>query len=120
MKVAVSVNGTAMDSPVDSRFGRAAGFLVVDMDSGSSEYLENTQNLRAAQGAGIQSAQNVVEAGVEAVLTGHCGPKAFWVLNGAGVAVYVGAQGTVAECLDRLRSGDWQPSTGADVEGHWV
>jgi predicted Fe-Mo cluster-binding NifX family protein len=62
----------------------------------------------------------VINAGAEAVVTGHCGPKAFRVLSAAEVAVYTGAEGTVAQVLDRLRNGDWQPSQGADVEGHWV
>lgn len=120
MKVAVSTSGTTLDSAVDPRFGRAVGFLVVDLDTDETAYVENTQNLRAAQGAGIQAGQNVANTGVQAVLTGHCGPKAFRVLNGANVAVYTGAQGTVAEALERFKAGDWEASSGADVEGHWV
>ena len=120
MKVAVSTSGTTLESPVDARFGRAVGFLVVDLDSNETEYVENTQNLRAAQGAGIQAAQNVANTGAKAVLTGHCGPKAFRVLGEADVAVYVGAEGTVAEALARYQAGDWEASTGADVAGHWA
>jgi len=120
MKVAISVSGETPAAAVDPRFGRAAGFLVVDLVSGASEYVTNTQNLRAAQGAGIQAAQNVVNAGAQAVLTGHCGPKAFRVLQAAGVAIYLGAEGTAAQALDRLRAGDWKACEDADVEGHWV
>ncbi|MBT7166155.1 MAG: NifB/NifX family molybdenum-iron cluster-binding protein [Victivallales bacterium] len=120
MKIAVSTSGTTLGSPVDPRFGRAAGFLVVDLDSDETEYIENTQNLRAAQGAGIQTAQNVANTGAEVVLTGHCGPKAFRVLGSAGVALHVGAEGTVAEALARFQTGDWEASDGADVEGHWA
>jgi len=120
MKVAISTSGTTLGSPVDPRFGRAAGFLIVDMDNNEMEYVENTQNLRAAQGAGIQTGQNVANTGAKAVLTGHCGPKAFRVLTGAGVAVHIGAEGTVAEALARLQTGDWEASDGADVEGHWA
>jgi predicted Fe-Mo cluster-binding NifX family protein len=120
MKVAISTSGNGLEAPVDQRFGRAAGFLLIDTDSGERTHVENTQNLRAAQGAGIQAAQNVINAGAQAVITGHCGPKAFRVLNSAGVAVYVDAEGTVEQALDRLNAGDWQPCEGADVEGHWV
>lgn len=120
MKVAVSTTGDTLAAMVDRRFGRAPGFLVVDLDSGVSEYVANVQNLRAAQGAGIQAAQNVAATGAEVVLTGHCGPKAFRVLTAAGIAVYLDAQGTVAEALERLRSGEWEACEDADVEGHWV
>jgi predicted Fe-Mo cluster-binding NifX family protein len=120
MKVAVSTSGTTLGSPVDPRFGRAAGFLVVDLDSDETEYIENTQNLHAAQGAGIQAAQNVANTDAKAVLTGHCGPKAFRVLSGAEIVVYVGAKGTVAQALARFRDEAWEPSVGADVEGHWL
>lgn len=120
MKVALSVSGETPAAAIDPRFGRSPGFLVVDLVSGASEYVTNTQNLRAAQGAGIQAAQNVVNAGAQAVLTGHCGPKAFRVLQAAGVAIYLGAEGTAAQALDRLRAGDWEACEDADVEGHWV
>jgi predicted Fe-Mo cluster-binding NifX family protein len=120
VKIAVSTSGAALDSPVDPRFGRSAGFLVVDTDTEQTEYVANAQNLRAAQGAGIQAAQNVISAGAEGVITGHCGPKAFRVLSGAGIVVYVGADGTVAQVLDRLHNGKLKPCEGADVEGHWV
>ncbi|MCU0596375.1 MAG: hypothetical protein MUC98_13065 [Desulfobacterota bacterium] len=36
----------------------------------------NTQSLDLAQGAGIQSAQNVMIHKPHVVLTGHCGPNA--------------------------------------------
>jgi predicted Fe-Mo cluster-binding NifX family protein len=62
----------------------------------------------------------VVNQDVEAVLTGHCGPKAFHVLTAAGVKVYAGVEGTVAEALEKLKAGSLQEATGADVDSHWV
>ncbi|HRU04966.1 MAG TPA: NifB/NifX family molybdenum-iron cluster-binding protein [Candidatus Brocadiia bacterium] len=119
MKVVISAQGPEMDSLVDPRFGRAAWFLCVDTETGSREAARNEQNLNAVQGAGIQSAQNAANLGAEAVLTGHCGPKAFRVLKAAGIKVYVGVEGTVAEALEKLRAGKLQEADGADVEGHW-
>jgi len=54
-----------MESPVDSRFGRAAFFLVVDTESGSVETHSNDQNVNAAQGAGIQAAEAVARLGAD-------------------------------------------------------
>ncbi|MBD3392910.1 MAG: dinitrogenase iron-molybdenum cofactor biosynthesis protein [Chitinivibrionales bacterium] len=119
MKVAVTAKGTNSDAEVDSRFGRARGFVVIDTETGQEGPLENTQNLNAMQGAGIQAAQNVISHGVEAVVTGHCGPKAFTTLRAGDVRVFVGASGTVKEALALLESGELKEAEVADVEGEW-
>ncbi len=108
-----------MDSQVDPRFGRAAQFIMVDSDTGEANAMDNKQNLQAAQGAGIQAGQTVANAGAKAVLTGHCGPKAYATLNAAGIEVYTGAKGTVAQAFEEYKSGKLEKAAGADVEGHW-
>lgn len=119
MKIAVTTTGQDLDAQVDPRFGRAQGFIVFDTDTGDWQLIPNSVNLNAAQGAGIQTAQMISESGAKAVLTGHCGPKAYRVLNAAGVKIYAGASGTVSEAVDAFKSGKLTASTGPDVEGHW-
>jgi predicted Fe-Mo cluster-binding NifX family protein len=48
---------------LDSRFGRAAKFLIFDADSGTFEVVDNRQSLEAVQGAGIQAAETIARAG---------------------------------------------------------
>lgn len=120
MKVAVSAQGPLLSSPVDGRFGRAACFIILDTESGEFEAVKNEQNLAAAQGAGIQSAQLVVNHGAQAVLTGHCGPKAFRVLKAAGIRICVGVDGAVSDALEKFKSGSLEEASEADVEGHWA
>ena len=119
MKIAVTTTGQDLNAQVDSRFGRAQGFIVYDSDSGNWQLIANSVNLNAVQGAGTQTAQMIAESGTQAVLTGHCGPKAYRVLNAAGIKVYAGASGTVAEALDAFKNGKLTESAGPDVEGHW-
>lgn len=119
MKVAITAQGPNLDSPVDPRFGRARYFLLCDTETGQFTAHDNVQNLNAPQGAGIQAAQAVVEAGAEAVLTGNVGPKAFATLQAGNVVVHVGAAGTVRQALEAFRAGRVQPATKANVEGHW-
>jgi len=119
MKVVISAQGPEMESLVDPRFGRAAWFLAVDTETGACQAVRNEQNLNAVQGAGIQSAQNAANQGAEAVLTGHCGPKAFRVLKAAGVKIYVGVEGSASEAVKKLQAGELKEADGADVEGHW-
>ena len=120
MKVAVSAVGKTLDSAVDPRFGRAAGFVLVDTDTGQHEAIDNTQNLHAMQGAGVQAAQTIARHNAEYVITGHCGPKAFRALEAAGIKVVTGVEGTVAEAVEKLQAGDAKPTHSADVEGHWA
>jgi predicted Fe-Mo cluster-binding NifX family protein len=120
MKVAVTSQGRELSSPVDIRFGRASYFIVVDTDSGEFTVADNEQNLNAAQGAGIQSGRNVVTLGVQAVISGHVGPKAFATLQAGGVKIYTGATGTVGEAVEQFKTGSLTEISNADVEGHWV
>ena len=98
--------------------------LIIETGSNHShkrmKLIDNRQNLDAAQGAGIQSAQNVVAGGAQALVTGHCGPKAFRVLKAAGVDVYTSDAPTVAAALALFREGTLKKSLDADVEGHWA
>ncbi|HOW57686.1 MAG TPA: NifB/NifX family molybdenum-iron cluster-binding protein [Smithellaceae bacterium] len=119
MKIAVTTSGKDLSAPLDSRFGRAPKFLIYDLDANSFEIIDNAQNLNAAQGAGIQSAQNIARLGVGALITGHCGPKAFRVLQAADIKIYNSTAATVEEALNQYRSGKIAEAAGADVEGHW-
>ena len=119
MKIAVTAEKPHADSPVDPRFGRAKTFLVYDDEKNSWETVDNTQNYQAAQGAGIQSAANVVNAGCQVLISGHCGPKAFTALTKAGVSVYTVSEGTVQDAIDAYKKGTLKQIETADVEGHW-
>jgi len=119
MLIAISSSENNLDSQLDLRFGRAKGFIIYDTESNDFEYIDNVQNLEAAQGAGIQAAQNVVNKNVDAVISGHCGPKAFKVLSTSGVKIYTADGGKVSEVIGKFKKGELQEATSADVEGHW-
>lgn len=108
-----------MTSDTDPRFGRASFFVVVDTDTGNHEVVDNSRNLNAAQGAGVMAAEAVAKMKVDAVATGHCGPKAFRVLNAAGIKVYAGVDGTVETVVNKLKAGEYREADAPDVEGHW-
>lgn len=120
MKVAVTSMGQDLESKVDARFGRAKWFIVADTETNQVQVISNEQNLNASQGAGIQTAENISKHGVAAVITGNCGPKAFKTLGAAGIRIYCGAEGTVAEALEKFKGGKLKQADGANVEGHWV
>ncbi len=120
MRVAFTASDKNLGSPLDARFGRASGFVVYDTEADRFEFIDNQQSLNAAQGAGIQAAETVVRAGAKALVTGHCGPKAFRVLSAAGVEVYNTDLPTVAAAFEAFKAGKLKPAESADVEGHWA
>ncbi len=120
MKIAITTSGKDLSAPLDPRFGRAPKFLIYDLEADTFNVIDNLQNLNAAQGAGIQSGQNIARQGVKALVTGHCGPKAFRVLQAAGIKIFNTSASTVAEALDQYRTGKLTEAGSADVEGHWA
>jgi len=119
MKIAVTTSGHDLNSPFESRFGRAPGFIVYDTETKEFEAIDNSMNLNAAQGAGIQAAMNIVKSGAKALVSGHCGPKAFTVLKQAGVEIFNTNAATVLEAVEQYVSGKLKPMNSADVDGHW-
>ncbi len=105
MLIAITSCGNGLESAFDERFGRAAFFVVYDTETKQIQVVDNNENVNAAQGAGIQSAQNIIKLGVQHLITGHCGPKAFPVLTAGGVSIYYSESATVKDALDAFIAG---------------
>ncbi len=119
MKIAITSKGIELDSEVDPRFGRAAYILVVDTFSFGVEVLDNSENVNAFKGAGIQAATMVSDKDPEALLTGFCGPNAFKTLNAAGIKVANDITGTVRDAVNAFNEGKISFADSSNVEGHW-
>jgi predicted Fe-Mo cluster-binding NifX family protein len=117
MKIAITSMGESLDSKVDPRFGGAAFFLVGDTETMDFSAIRN-ENVSAGGGAGTSSAKTVIDSGAEAVVTGNCGPNAERTLSAAGVKLYVGVTGTVAEAIDLFRNGKLEEAEGPNVQSH--
>ena len=117
-RIAVTSEGPSLDDQVDPRFGRAAGFVVVDLETMETQYIDNGQSQVMAQGAGIQAAELVARAGVSCLLTGSVGPKAFQALAAAGIKVGQNLEGlTVREAVARFTSGQVEIAQAANRAG---
>jgi predicted Fe-Mo cluster-binding NifX family protein len=102
----VTSEGPTLDSQIDPRFGRAAGFVVVDPATWEFQYVDNGASQAMSQGAGINAAEAIARAGATALLTGYVGPKAFAALQAAGIAV-IQAMGdmTVRQAVEEFAAG---------------
>ena len=105
-KIAITSEGPTLDDLVDPRFGRAAGFVMVDLESMETSYIDNGQTQIMDQGAGIQAAELIAGAGVSCILTGFVGPKAFRALSAAKIGVVQNMEGmSVRQAVERFQSG---------------
>jgi len=121
MKIAITSYGEDLSSKADKSFGRAKWFILVDTETGAFKAHSNEQNVNAAQGAGIQAAQNVANLGAEAVLTGNVGPNAFRTLNATSIGIFIiKGDVTVQQALSEWKEGKLQETSGSTIEGQWA
>ncbi len=99
--IAVCASDDKPTAKVDGRFGRCPYFMVWNPDSSEFKSLKNT-GIDAAHGAGTGAAQVLLQNNVGVILTTRMGPKAFEVLNSAGIKMYAGQEGiSVQDLLEK-------------------
>ena len=118
MKIGISSTGNDLNANVDQRFGRCNYFLIVETNSMEFEVLSN-ENAMASGGAGIQSAQTIARAGVEAIITGNVGPNAFQTLSAAGIKIFIGVSGTINESIEKYKKGELKETEAPSVDSHF-
>jgi predicted Fe-Mo cluster-binding NifX family protein len=121
MKVFLTSTGLTLDSNVDPRFGRCAYFIIYDTSNDTFEYYAN-EGRDAFGGAGIRTAQMIVEKGAEAVVSGNIGPNSFKVLQSAPngpLKIYSGVSGTVRNVINQLKNNELKPVSVSDVQSHY-
>jgi len=121
VKIAFTTNGKGWDAKVDTRFGRANGFFIFDEDSDKEEYISNEQNMNAMGGAGVQSAQSIINLKADALVTGNMGPRAFQILNSAGIKIYLAEENlTVKQAYEAFRNNELKELANPNVSSHWT
>lgn len=120
MKVAITASGEDLNSPVDRVFGRARYFVITDPEETNVEVLENSQNVNAAQGAGIQAARQIANKTVDILLTGNVGPNAFRALDAVSIKIYQFESDilTVRDALTAWKEGRLQEVKAPTAQGH--
>ncbi|MCK8603585.1 NifB/NifX family molybdenum-iron cluster-binding protein [Desulfoferrobacter suflitae] len=111
MKIALAANRPNMDGEIDPRFGRCRYFIFIEPDTLRYEVEENP-NQGAASGAGISTAQFVVNRGAQVLITGNIGPNGYRVLSESGIQVFTGVSGGLRDVMQAYQSGDLKSSSG--------
>jgi len=118
MKIAISSTGSDIDAQVDSRFGRCSYFIIYDTETGETESIQNVGS-GAMGGAGVLSAQTIINKGVDVLITGNVGPNAFHTLTAGGIKIYGSATGTVSEAIKKYEKGELNELSNASVPLHF-
>jgi predicted Fe-Mo cluster-binding NifX family protein len=118
MKIALSAIGQTLDTDIDPRFGRCQYFVIADSDTMEFETIINS-SFSAGGGAGIATARNIIGKGIEAVITGSCGPNAYNVLEAAGIKVITGVTGKVKDAVADYKTGKLKASSQPNVASHF-
>ncbi len=118
-RIAVTTTAPGLDAPMDPRFGRAAGFALVDPDTMEATYVDNGTSQTLSHGAGIHAAQQMVKHGAGVLLTGYLGPKAFQALQAANIQIGQDVEGvTVRQAVEKYLAGGVAMSAAPNSSGH--
>ncbi|MDK2792320.1 MAG: hypothetical protein PWQ25_1183 [Deferribacteres bacterium] len=90
MKILVTAREKNENRLIDVRFGRALYWYIFDTEKNESYFIDNSRSENFEHGAGMQAAANVIDEGVDVIITGSVGPKAFNIIKNKGIKVYRG------------------------------
>ena len=87
MKIAIPVDEKAVETSVCDSFGRTPYVLIYDTETKECVYIEN-RAVASQGGAGVITAQLIVDNNVSALLTPRCGNNAATVIKAGGIEIY--------------------------------
>ncbi|SFR86511.1 NifB/NifX family molybdenum-iron cluster-binding protein [Anaeromicropila populeti] len=105
MKIVVSTTGKSSEDMLDKRFGRSEYFYIYDTETEQAVVLEN-EGAKAGGGAGIAAANQVIEEGVQVIITGNLGPNAFELVEKAGMKAYSCGVMPVDSAIELFQKGE--------------
>jgi len=118
MKIAVASSGKWLDSIVDFHTGRAAFFVVYDTKQENYEAIDNWLSIKCLHWAGSRAVNLLVEAGAQAVIVRHIGPRAFRRLLEAKITVFYVDEDTVVNSIRAFREGELSAAKKPNCNGH--
>ena len=104
MKIAIPVDEKRLDSNVCVSFGRTPYFLIYDVDTKESVFLDNSA-AASTGGAGIKAAQTIVDNKANVLLTPRCGENAAEVLKSADIEIFKTTSTSVKDNIDAFIDG---------------
>lgn len=104
MKVAIPADKNTKDARVNLSFGRTPYFMVYDSETDEMKFYENSA-ATSQGGAGVRASQNILDKGVEVVITPSCGSNSANVLSAAGVTIYMSSGDSLRKNIEDFQAG---------------
>ncbi len=104
MKIAVSATGMNSTDLMDTRFGRGSYYQIYDTETREISFVENEAK-NAEGGAGIAAAQQVINLGVDVLISWKVGPNAYKLFNKAGIKMLTSECKPVSEVFEAYNNG---------------
>jgi len=118
MLIAISVeNDNGLASSTSLVFGRSPYFIFFNTKD-QKFWVEENPAKSSPGGAGVQTAQSMLDKKVNAVISGDLGPKAAAVLSAAGIAFFQNQGGTAEEALERFQKNELSRLETPSVDAH--
>ncbi len=102
MIVAVPAEEQKLDSPLCVSFGRAPYYCIFDTEKQKSSFIAN-EAAQSPGGAGIQAAQDLVDAKITTLITFRLGENAAKVLHAANVTLLKALNLSIADNINALQ-----------------
>lgn len=96
MKIAIPMQ----NEKISDSFGRCEYFLITDLENSFNKKVFNDLQI---SGAGVKSAQKIVDEKVDALITSKCGQNAFMILKKAKIKIFKSTSKNVLEQLNKLK-----------------
>lgn len=101
MLIAITSDGQDLNSLVSERFGKSPFIIIYETENHSFHSLPNPY-VNIFGGAGIQTAQFIIEKNVTAVITSELESNAFHFLKTAGIKIYCCSKEKVIDIVDKF------------------
>jgi predicted Fe-Mo cluster-binding NifX family protein len=110
MKIVFTAKGSEWSSQMDARFGRMEVLVTYDEQNDKLEAVSNSETEAMEHGAGLQTAQKVLDLNPDVIITGNgAGNKALAILQKSNVKMYIGAGDmTLKEAYDAYKNNKLQ------------
>ena len=96
MKISMPVNENTMKTEIADSFGRAAYFLIYNLETKETDFVENKAS-SSPGGAGIIAAQTLVDSQADVLISPRCGQNAADVLEAADIQIYKSVEGSAED-----------------------
>jgi len=119
MKIAITATAPDLDATMETRYGRAPYFVIVDSETMAWEAKANPGS-NAGGGAGVQAAQFIGAQGATIVISGGFGPNAYEALAAAGIKMFTAQGSSVRQVVEAFKTGqlhEVQAPTGPERHG---